>query len=36
MTWCLQAVAKLVLTYYPDFNEFMGRKNLQAVITHFH
>ncbi len=26
----------VMITYYPDFNEYMGRRNLQAVITHFH
>ncbi|MBR3231435.1 MAG: single-stranded-DNA-specific exonuclease RecJ [Lachnospiraceae bacterium] len=30
------AAGSIMITYYPDFNEFMGRKNLQAVITHFH
>ncbi|MCR5295026.1 MAG: single-stranded-DNA-specific exonuclease RecJ [Lachnospiraceae bacterium] len=26
----------VMITYYPDFNDFMGRRTVQVVITHFH
>ena len=30
-----QADIRLALTYYPDINEYMGRKTPQIVISHY-
>jgi len=26
---------RMSLTYYPGMNEYMGRKNMQIVVTHY-